>query len=93
MAGMARGGSRRCSPRSPPFLGAGGLGLDRAASAAVAGGPKLVDLSLTTVHHQSRHHLAKELVKIQIGGRKESHLDLHWSRDSSDSVHCGRSAG
>ena len=93
MAGAARGGSRRCSPRSPLSLGVGGPGLDRGALAAVVGGPKLVGLCPMTARHQSRHHLVKEmLIGKQMECRQESHLGLHWSRGSSGSVRCGRSA-
>ena len=55
--GVAKGGSRRCIPRSPLFLDGGGLDLDRGALAAEVGGLKLVGLFLTIAHHLSRHHL------------------------------------
>ena len=57
--GVAKGGSRRCSPQSPLFLGGGGPDLDRGALAAEVGGPKLVGLCLMTARHLSRHHLVR----------------------------------
>ena len=74
--GVAKGGSRRCNPQSPLFLGGGGPDLDRGALAAEVGGLKLVGLFLTIAHHLSRHHLVKELLLLESRWKVVKNLTL-----------------